>query len=73
MLGKKLADPTIFTFISTDDDDEVVASNVVCMEKVCDYLEEAETAGYYEEGVFFTELVEYVLLEFLWEWSTQFY
>ena len=69
VLGQKLADPAIFEVVSAHDDDEIVAGDIVCMEQVAHYLEEAEAAGDYEERVFFAQLMEYVLLEFLREWS----
>lgn len=65
MLGKRLANPAIFAVFCPEDDDEVVAGDVVGVEEIGDDAEETEAAGKEEEFVFVAKFFEDVLLEVL--------
>lgn len=65
MLSESLADPAIFEFVGSDEDDEVAASGIVRVEEVYDDTEQAEAAGDDDQLIFLAQLAEDVLLEFL--------
>jgi hypothetical protein len=67
MLGQKLPNPGIFAIRRANYDDEIIARDVVSVEKVGGNLEEAEAFRYDEKGVFAAEVMEDILLKSLRE------
>ncbi len=46
MLGQRLANPHIFPFIRTNQQDQIVSGGIVRVEEVCDDTQEAQAPGY---------------------------
>jgi hypothetical protein len=65
VLRQRLADPDILAVVGADEQYEVVPGGVVRVEEVRDYAQQAEAARQKNELIFFAQLVEDVLLEFL--------
>jgi hypothetical protein len=53
VLSEKFANPAILAFVRADDDDEVVAGDVVRVEQIGDDVVKSKAAGDYQESVFF--------------------
>jgi hypothetical protein len=65
MLCQRLSNPSVFSLICPKYKYQIVASRIVGMEEVRDESEEAKAAGYDNELIFCSKLLEEFLLIFL--------
>jgi hypothetical protein len=65
MLGQRLANPDILAVFGANEQYEVVSNGIVRVEQIRDYAQQAEAPRQEDEFIFFAQLSEDVLLEFL--------
>lgn len=65
MFCERFANPAIFAFVCSKQNDEVVPSSIVGVEEVRDYSKKTKSAGKYNELIFGAKLTEDVLLVLL--------
>ena len=64
-MAHTLSDPPVFPLVRSHNNDQIVAYNIVGVEKIYDEAQQAQTACQYDELIFVPCFCEEILLIFL--------